>query len=50
MIVKGGNNPYRPEIAKGTNEDEMNHGVIELMIECWDERPDQRPDFNKIIT
>ena len=50
MILKGGNNPYRPEIPKGTNDDEMNHGVVELMKECWNESPDQRPEFSKIIT
>ena len=49
MVVRGGLIPYRPEIPKETTETDIDLGMIELMKQCWEETPEQRPDFNKII-
>ena len=50
MVAKGGTNPYRPKIPPSTGKDEINPGMINLMKECWNEDPGQRPDFKKVIS
>ena len=50
MVAKSGDNPYRPEIPKSADAAEINPSTVDLMKECWNEDPDQRPDFSKIIS
>ena len=50
MVTKGGDNPYRPQIPKTMDADEVKPGMINLMETCWNENPDQRPVFTKIIS
>lgn len=47
-VAKGGTNPYRPDIPKIAEDEEIDVDILELMQMCWDEDSDHRPDFNKI--
>ncbi|KAI6171454.1 Guanylate cyclase [Aphelenchoides bicaudatus] len=44
-LKRGGSNPYRPAIQP---PDEVNDNIINLVKDCWDERPENRPDMSQV--
>ncbi|XP_077996445.1 atrial natriuretic peptide receptor 1-like [Glandiceps talaboti] len=45
-VRSGESTPYRPTLP--IEDGDMGKGLVELMIHCWHEQPDQRPHFSKI--
>ncbi|CAD5124702.1 DgyrCDS12965 [Dimorphilus gyrociliatus] len=47
-VIENSNPPFRPTCPKDFQSNEEGHKIEELMKECWNENPEDRPSFSKI--